>query len=117
MATWPVSLQQKLDRDTFREKIGSTVIRSDVDTGPAKVRRRMTKSVDPITCSITLNSAAEYTTFMNFFDITLNGGVNTFTFNHPVTGVSGTYRFADTPDIKPLGGFVFSVAMQWERLP
>ena len=113
---WPISLQDKLNEDAFGLDIGETVLRSDMDVGPAKVRRRMTKSVDTLTCSIDVTTS-EYSTFLYFFDTTLNGGVNQFTFDHPITGAPTDFRFGGPPQIRSIGGGNFRVTMRWEQLP
>jgi hypothetical protein len=113
---WPSQFQQLLDRDSFNYKIGPTVLRSDMGIGPAKVRRLVTKSVDTLSCSIVLEFDL-YQDFVDFFDITLNGGINTFYFDHPFTGVQEVFRFSEAPNFTPLGGRQFKVKMVWEKLP
>ena len=116
MAVWPVSIQQKLNVASFSETIGETVLRSDNDIGPQKVRRRFTRSVDVLSCSINI-TFEEYTTFMNFFKTTINGGATAFDFDHPISGVPSQFRFTAPPQIVPLGGRVFQISMAWEKLP
>lgn len=113
-ATWPSELQNLVNQDSFGLTFGDSTIRSDMDVGPAKVRRRITKAVDSITCSITLKTASEYSAFEYFYKTTLNGGVNQFAFNHPITGVQTDFRISKTPSFRPLGGSVFQVSMEWE---
>lgn len=113
---WPVSLQQLVNTDSFSLKVGETALRSDMDTGPQKIRRRFTKSVDIYSVSINVTSD-EWETLYEFFDVDLNGGVNAFEFNDPITQEPREFRFLAAPEIRPLGGVVFQVSMQWERLP
>lgn len=115
-AVWPVSLQQKLNESGFGISHGDTTIRSDMDIGPAKVRRRFTRGIDNISGSIWLTTS-EYTTFRYFYDTTLNGGVNRFEFNHPIDGTLKEYRFSSPPKYTSIGGGKFSVSMQWEEMP
>jgi hypothetical protein len=112
---WPVSLQDKLNEDSFSFQIGETVLRSDMDVGPVKVRRRMTKSTDLVTCSINVTSG-EYSVFKTFYDVTLNGGVTLFTFNHPITGAPQDFRFVGAPSVRSIGGGNYVVSMVWEIL-
>jgi hypothetical protein len=116
MDNWPLSLQQILNADDFEIKFGSTVVRSDMDVGPAKVRSRYTDGVDQYSASILL-TFSEYTTFRDFFKTTLNNGTLPFLFDDPMTGVSTAFRFVDPPTISPLGGLTFRVSMSWEKLP
>jgi hypothetical protein len=113
-ATWPASLQDKLNQASFSYAFGETLIRSTVDVGPAKVRRRFTKGIDVLTCSILLKNASEYSIFYNFYDSTLNGGVNRFEFVHPITGVLSEFRMIKAPSLRLIGGSVYELSMEWE---
>lgn len=116
MDVWPVSLQQKLNVDSFQYNFGKATVRTEMDVGPAKVRARVTDAVDGYTCSIFL-TYAEVATFKTFFKTTLNNGVNQFEFNDPFTGAPTIFRFADEPRIRPIGGTEYQLEMNWERLP
>lgn len=115
--TWPSELQVLLNQDSFGLNFGDSTIRSDMDVGPAKVRRRITRAVDTLSCTITTKTVSEFSAFEYFYKTTLNGGVNQFTFNHPVTGVETDFRMCKTPSFRPLGGNVFQISMEWEILP
>ena len=116
MATWPITLQQKVNESGYSKQFGSTKIRSENGVGPAKVRRRYTKRID--SNNITMNlSRDEYDTFNNFYDVTLNGGVEQFTFTDPITDTEKSYRFVGDPNINPIGGNEFVLQMVWEELP
>lgn len=115
MSNWPVSLQQKLDSDSFELKLGSTTIRTEMDVGPAKVRSRYTDAVDDYTCSILLDYD-EYQTFIDFYKTTLANGALTFTHLDPFTGLEATFRFKEDPSIRALGGRTFRVSMFWEKM-
>lgn len=114
--TWPVSLQQILNEADFSYAIGDTTIRSDMDIGPAKVRRRSTRGVDTLSCSINLTTA-QYSTFYYFYDTSLNGGVKTFNFVHPITGATNEFRFVAPPAFRYLGASNWAATMSWEKLP
>lgn len=115
-ATWPISLQTLVNEESFSYKIGNTVLRSDMDVGPSKVRRRFTKSVDQLTVTINLTTD-QFDTFMDFFDVDCNGGATTFNYTHPITGLTQEFRFVDAPNFSSIGGGNFRVAMSWEILP
>jgi hypothetical protein len=114
---WPATLQDVLNSDSFQFRIGSTAIRSEVEVGQANVRRRYTKSVDSYQVGIRLDGASQYNDFYNFFDVDLNGGVNTFDFTDPLTNTLTEFRFVGTPSIRSLGYNVFAVSMEWEKIP
>lgn len=118
MDTWPTSLQQLLNADSFQLRFGDNRIRTEMDVGPAKVRARATDATDQYNCSILLDYD-QYSDFRDFYKITLGGGVRQFLFNDPMieTPTPVAFRFVEPPDIRPLGGRVFQVSMVWEKLP
>ena len=113
---WPSTLQQLLSEANFSIAEGDTVIRSDMDIGPQKVRRRFTQGIDLLTASIYLTNA-QYTIFKNFYRTSLNGGVLTFEFNHPIEGDLREYRFKAPPQFSSIGGDNYVVQLSWEELP
>ena len=113
---WPVGLQQLLSEANFGEQDQDTTIRTEMDVGPAKVRRRFTRGVETYTGSIYL-TVSQYTLFKSFFNTTLNGGVLPFTFNHPITQVPTDFRFVGTPQYNSIGGGNFTTVFTWEALP
>lgn len=116
VVVWPAFLQEFLNTASFSYAFGDTTIRSENDTGLAKVRRRYTKSVDVIQCSIDIEFD-DFSNFENFYDVDLNGGVTRFQYPHPFTQVPTMFRMVGPPALRPLGGRNFEVTMQWEKLP
>lgn len=113
---WPVSLQSKVNADSFKIAWGETVLRSDMDIGPAKVRRRFTKGVDVMSCAINL-TVEQYDTFETFYKTLVNGGATRFEINHPISQDVVLVRFTGPPEIAPLGGVMFRAAFELEVLP
>jgi PPE-repeat protein len=113
---WPATLQQLLSEASFGIAVGDTILRTDMDVGHAKTRRRFTKGVDIFTGSIYL-TLAQYDFFMAFFNTTLNGGSLTFTFNHPLTQVPTDFRFKGAPSISSIGGGNLTASFTWEKIP
>lgn len=116
MATWPATLPQELLSSGFQQKAQSQVIRSDMDAGPPKVRRRFTAKVITIQGSIEIN-AAQYETLETFFDTTLNGGATSFDWTHPITGDTVSYRFKEPPTYSAVGPVLFRAQLTLEILP
>lgn len=116
MQTWPVSLQDKFNVDNFSVKLGNTTVRSEMDVGPDKVRRRFTDAVDIYTASIDMD-IDQYSDLKQFFENTLGGGSLTFAFVNPLTNTTDEFRFIDPPDVRPIGGRFFKVSMNLERMP
>lgn len=116
MATWPLTLQQKVEGGDFELVFGDTLLKSDVDVGPAKVRSRYTDGVDQYKGSILLSST-EYDDLKTFYKTTLNNGANYFDWVDPIDDSAAQFRFVTPPRISHLGGGEFRVAMSLEKLP
>ena len=114
--SFPSTLQQLLNEEGFTQTLGSTIVRSNVDTGLAKTRQRYTKAVDKFSCTINLQKD-DYNTLITFFRTTLAGGSLTFNYDHPFTGLESEFRFLKEPSMRPKGALWFTVNMQWEEVP
>lgn len=74
---WPKSLPQSPLASSFKQKAPSNLLRSSMDTGPDKVRRRGTAK--PFTQSLTfVMDNTQLNTFENFVRNTLGYGVRAF---------------------------------------
>jgi hypothetical protein len=113
---WPPSLQQFINESGFSLTQQDTNIRSQVETGPIKARRRFTNPQDNMSCQIWLQNV-DYNTFKTFYDVTLNNGTLSFDYTHPLTGALDEWRFVIPYTIRVLGGEWFVVNMTWERIP
>lgn len=114
---WPSSLENLINADSFQVKMGDTVLRSEMDVGLAKTRRRFTSPIDTYSCSINIYQS-DYGTFYDFYNVTLNGGITPFEFVDPLTGNLSTFRFLNSPSISPLGSAGwFILSMNWEKMP
>lgn len=112
---WPVSLQQTLNSD-FSYKKGDSLLRSSNDIGPDKVRRRSTVSVPTLSASIHLTTA-QYSVLDYFYETSLNGGAKTFSFVHPISGLTKEFRFSSPPAFRYLGAGKWICSMEWEEMP
>jgi hypothetical protein len=113
---WPAELQQFFNEDNFSYLFDDNTIRTDMEVGPQKVRRRFTKRVDKLTVSI-LATTDEYIFFDNYYDVTLAGGTIPFTFEHPVTKLPADFRFRTSPVVRSIGGGNFNISYELEILP
>jgi len=90
--TWPTSLPQQVDRG-FTETVGVNVLRTPMDAGPAKLRRRAAR---PDTLNVSfLMTNAQVATLEDFVLNTLQG-VFRFSFIHPRKQVQVETRFIPT---------------------
>jgi hypothetical protein len=103
MPTWPAGLPQKPLINAYGETFANLTIASPVDDGPPKVRKFTTYAVDPYTFRFVITTAQRLT-FETFYKTTVNGGADTFTWAHPITAASDTWRFnpTSTPKFVPV---------------
>lgn len=95
VAVWPESLPQVPEIAGYSEGLGKQVIRTDMDAGPAKVRRRTTANVRPLSVQYTLTTA-QLDIFIAFWTDDCQGGALPFQMRDP-RDANGTIlvRFAE----------------------
>lgn len=116
MAVWPPSLPNLVNVTGFEEKFANQVIRTQMEVGPSKVRRRSLSSPRDVSMVVTIDGAQKET-LDTFFHSTLGGGSLSFDWTDPISQAPRSYRFKEPPSITAIGGFWFSAAMKLERLP
>lgn len=113
--SWPGSLPKAI-ADGYQEIFPDNAIRSQMETGYPKVRKRSTAA--PYKFRLLFNmTAAQVTTLETFFTTTINDGVDTFTMANPRTGSNDTFRITAPPDISIADGINYRVLVQMEQLP
>lgn len=112
---WPSELPSYPLLRGFSETLPDTLIRTSMDEGPAKVRRRTSAGVTNITCSYLLNTA-QLTELMDFYNLFTWGGSLSFTHMHP-RGINVTCRFRRPPVITMKNSNYFKVDVEFEILP
>lgn len=117
MATWPFTLPQTFSAGgDYQEIPGTTALRTTMDTGVTKIRRRQTRSESRMQGSILLTTyQAEQ--FMLFYEETLKGGSLSFSGNLGRSGITQNYYFPEEPTIQHLGGDVYQLNMRLVVLP
>lgn len=113
---WPATLPQTLQRDGLSTKDQSAVVRTDMDTGPAKVRLRFTAAVENIKGNILLTEE-QLAIFQTFFRTTTKRGTLRFNMLHPVSCQTKEFRFKGEPDINPSSEGHFIASLELEVLP
>lgn len=116
MPNWPEALPQSPLLDGARETPADTVIRTAMETGPAKTRRRTTAGTGRLSLTYIL-SRAELTVLEGFFSTDLFGGALSFAFPHPRLGETVDCRFRQPPAFAPINGDFFRVGLELEVLP
>lgn len=96
---WPVSFPPPV-LASYREQPQSQMIRTEMDAGPAKVRRRFTAKVTRLPLEWHLTSA-QVSTLDSYYDNDLKGGSLPITaFTHPRTGVALNHvRFVEPYEV------------------
>lgn len=98
---WPLTLPQ-VPQKGFSESIGLNILRSPMDAGPAKQRRR---SQRPSTMAVTFLLTTAQVTYLETFVLDTIQGVARFGFPHPRTGVQEETRIVPSQD-----GSLYTVA-------
>lgn len=116
METWPASLPQNVLSDGYSEKPPNTLIRTKMDAGPDKVRRRHTAGVRPFTENV-LMSTAQVATLDTFYVTTTNGGADQWTWKNQRTDTTANFRFVSEPIYTHRSGNYYNVQLNLEQLP
>ena len=112
---WPSTLPQKFEQDGYSEDLADNTIRSEVDVGPAKVRKRYTAGVDVVSGKMHL-TADQVDTLKTFYRTDTEGGSLKFNFDHPTENKTMECRFTKPPGIVPLA-HEFEGNIELEILP
>ena len=116
MSSWPATLPQYPIMQGYQENPADTIIRTKMDQGPDKVRRRTTANTVNFKVSYIMTDA-QVATFDTFYNATISGGADKFTMPHPRTGVSSdNFRISSIPQYASING-VYRVSFDLELLP
>lgn len=115
MATWPATLPAPA-LNSLKETPPNNVIRTQMDKGPDKVRRRTTANVRPLSFTLKL-TPAQVATLDTFFTDTTYSGADEFDYTHPRTGAAVTARFVSPPDYAESEGVIYNCSISLEILP
>lgn len=110
MAAWPEGIPIK--RESYKETPPDRIIRSKMDVGPDKIRRRSSSAVRPLSLSLTLTDS-QLSTFDTFY---LANDSIPFTFPNPRTETDVQARFVSPPEYN-LKETLWDVSVQLEILP
>lgn len=102
VATWPLTLPQSFLVEGFTQEATDNVIKSAMESGPSKARRRYTATTQPFTGKMIL-SLAQYDIFRDFYRDDLQDGALTFTMPDDVEGGTMEVRFREKYTASLLG--------------
>lgn len=116
MASWPGTLPQSPLLESYQETAPNGLLRTQMEAGPAKVRRRFTAAPRPFKFRVDLTTA-QVGTLDAFFLTTCAMGALAFDWLHPRTGASVSYRFVSPPAYTPADGDVWKADLDLEIMP
>lgn len=117
MVDWPGTLPDLVSKSDYEEGFVDVVLRSPMDTGKAKRRRRFTAATKPLKVTVPL-SGAELDIFIAFYEDDIDGGAVSFNYTHPRTGETVVVAFVSVPQpATPFGVDRFSVTLDLEIIP
>lgn len=116
MATWPATLPQEMLKDGYARSAGDNVIRSSMDAGPGKARRRFTAVAKPMVGSVLLTDA-QLAIFKGFYaDDLLDGSLRFDWVDQDDQATAIECRFTSAPNWVPRG-LRWLVSLELEILP
>lgn len=116
MPSWPSTLPQTPLLRSYGETPPNLVLRTSMDAGPAKVRRRFTAGVRQFSFDFQL-TGAQLEILDSFFMDDLAAGSTAFDFPSPRTGDPVQMRFTEAPQYSARGGDIWIVKLSLEALP
>lgn len=115
--TWPANLPQYPLSDGFQETMPQLSLRTPMDAGPAKVRRRFSEGVTRWSVSYPFTEAQRLA-FWVFWKDEIEGGSAPYNYPDPRTGDVLLVRIVGEPTFSPNArGTRWTGAMQIEILP
>ena len=112
---WPTDIPFCLLMQGYLEERQPVVIRSPVDSGPQKVRRRYTRPLNGIIGALVV-TLEQLDSFWLFFDTTLQGGTFTFEVPNQITGEMKECRFLQPPRISAINEDKYNLEVVIEEL-
>jgi len=113
---WPTTLPQQLFVTGYNQSFADTTIKSEMDAGPAKIRRRFTAGVEPVSGTMIMTET-QLSTLATFYNTTLLGGSLRFSWTKPPAHTTACeMRFTAPPSWTKVEG-EFEAQLSLEVLP
>lgn len=115
VSAWPSGLPDELLQPGYSQSSPDTALKTEMEVGPAKVRRRATAQPYPVKGILKLTES-ELGTLRTFYETTLIGGSLRFSHKDPVSLTAKELRFTAPPSWTMSNGF-YVVQLEFEILP
>jgi hypothetical protein len=112
--TWPSSLPQVIRLEGLNAKKKSNIIRTQMDAGPQKARRRYTVNTKEFTGSVVLTES-QRELLEDWYDNILGSGVLRFVMKDPQTLEPSEFRFLEEYTEESNDG-LWIITMQLEKM-
>lgn len=114
--TWPTTLPQYVLEGGYSERVQNQITETEMETGPAKIRRRFTKSLRRFEMQMMMTQA-QAVAFETFWQTTCKGGSIPFDWKSPRSQAAATFRFRNpAPAFSVTGGTTVVVQFAVEQL-
>lgn len=100
---------------SWAETEADALLRTSVDVGLPKTRRRWTKPVKLVSVTMPIKRVLT-PKFWAMYDITLQNGLLSFLYMNPLTKEWHVYKFASPPELSSGDGIVVQISMSWEQI-
>jgi hypothetical protein len=117
MPSFPNDIPALEAADRASATLPDSVIRTQMDTGPAKVRRRSTAEPTMMRLGHPAYTTTQMRALVTFFETTVAAGALAFDMDDPVSGTTRSFRFMRPPQLKPQGAGLWAIDVELERLP
>ena len=112
---WPAALPQRPSVGGYQERFTETALRTPMEAGAAKLRRRFTAAPRQMELSFRM-TPAQVALVRIFFEDTTAGGTLPFDWAHPRDGTTSSYRFMEPPRVSATAANLFSISIKLEQV-
>ena len=117
MPTWPTTLPQEPRIDSSFETPPNLLSRTEMDAGPAKIRKRFTSGARKFEAGYHFTPEM-MTAWEDFYENYISDGALSFTYPHPRKwGTFIEVRLTEPPQYKHLGAGCYDVGLKLEKIP
>ena len=113
---WPLGLPQRPSVGGYQERFAETTLRTPMEAGAAKVRRRFTAAPRQIELSFRM-TPSQVALVRTFYEDTTGGGTLSFDWMHPRDGSAASFRFMEPPRVSATAANLFSISVKLEQMP